>query len=110
MAYLPMELIETSVFSRRIDELLDAESYRALQLYLDGRPGAGLVVPGLGGIRKLRWSLPGSGRRGGLRVLYYWHVARSRLLLLMVYRKNERADLTSRQAAALRNLILKELR
>lgn len=105
-----MELIETSVFSRRVDELLDAASYRMLQLYLAARPGVGSVVPGLGGIRKLRWSLPGSGKRGGVRVMYYWHVARNRLFLLMVYRKNERTDLTPRQAAALRTLVLKELR
>jgi len=76
MAYIlekyNMVIIETSVFTRRITELLSDDEYRELQATLVERPKAGPVIPGSGGIRKLRWSASGRGKRGGARVIYYW--------------------------------------
>ncbi len=67
-----MRFIETPVFTRVLVELLDDEEYRALQLALVYRPDLGPVIPRSGGLRKARWSLSGRGKRGGLRVVYFW--------------------------------------
>lgn len=67
-----MMLIETRVFARQIADAMDAETYRAFQAELVARPDAGMVVPGGGGIRKIRWSAEGRGKRSGTRVLYFW--------------------------------------
>ncbi len=67
-----MRFIETPVFTRALVAQLDDEEYRSLQMALLQRPAFGAVIRGSGGLRKLRWSLPGQGKRGGLRVIYYW--------------------------------------
>ena len=64
-----MVIIETSIFTRRITELLSDDEYRELQATLVKRPKAGPVIPGSGGIRKLRWSASGRGKRGGVSVV-----------------------------------------
>jgi hypothetical protein len=62
----------TPIFTRVISALLDDESYRTLQSALMRRPEQGATVGGTGGARKLRWARPGAGKRGGIRVIYYW--------------------------------------
>src|ERR1700730_15736620 len=69
-----MVFIETPVFTRQVRELLSDEAYAAFQWHLAVNPGAGEVIQGTGGLRKVRWSAPGSGKRGGVRVIYF-HVA-----------------------------------
>jgi len=69
-----MILIETPVFTRQVPELLSDEAYAAFQWYLALNPRAGEVIQGTGGLRKVRWSVPGAGKRGGVRVIYF-HVA-----------------------------------
>jgi hypothetical protein len=76
-----MELIETPIFTRQVTEQLADEEYRLL-LHLLQRPDAGVIIPGSGGLRKLRWRMPGWRKRGGARIIYYWKVARGRLYLL----------------------------
>jgi len=105
-----VEIIETKAFSRRIDELLGAEDYRLLQWYLVQRPDAGRVVPGSGGIRKLRWRVEGAGKRGGVRVAYYWHVGAAQLFFLYAFGKNEQHNLTPDQIKALRKTVEAEFR
>ena len=63
--------IETRLFTKLVLDYLSEEDYTALQQTLMWRPDAGLVIPGSGGIRKLRWAAPGRGKRGGYRVIYY---------------------------------------
>ena len=100
-----MELIETPIFTRQVTTGLDDDEYRVLQLQLLQHPDAGVVIPGSGGLRKLRWRLPGRGKRGGARIIYYWKRARARLFLLFLYPKNVRSDLTRAQLRVLRELI-----
>jgi mRNA-degrading endonuclease RelE of RelBE toxin-antitoxin system len=70
-------IVETTGFTRQIDDLLHAESHRLLQLELADRPDRGPVISGSGGLRKIRWRGSSRGKRGGMRVIYYW--ARDRL-------------------------------
>ena len=101
---------ETEVFSGRIQRLLDPETYRLLQLRLATDPTAGSLIPGTGGLRKIRWRAAGRGKRGGVRVVYYWAGAHDTLLMLMVFAKNERSDLNPGQTAVLRRIVEEEYR
>jgi mRNA-degrading endonuclease RelE of RelBE toxin-antitoxin system len=102
-----MVLVETSVFTRLIRELLPDEMYRRLQAHLVINPEAGDVIPHSGGLRKLRWQMEGKGKRGGLRVIYY-RIDPGRIHLLYVYRKSEQPDLTATQLRGLRHVIEEE--
>ena len=82
-----MEFIETSVFTRIITELLDPDEYRTLQDALILRPEAGDVIPGA----------EGRGKRGGLRVIYYFKNDMGQIYLLYAYPKNKRENLTQEQ-------------
>ena len=101
-------LIETKAFTARIGELLSDDQYRFLQLELARQPTAGPVIPGTGGLRKLRWALAGRGKRGGARVIYYWHAASATILMLFVYPKNELEDLSRSQRELLRRIVASE--
>lgn len=106
LAYGPVVVIvETRVFTARILDLLSDEDYRLLQLELVRDPEAGRVIPGTGGLRKLRWGASGRGKRGGARIIYFWHPTSQRALMLFAYPKNERSDLTPGQKRALRKLV-----
>lgn len=101
-----MIFIETSVFTREIRRLLPDNMYRELQVALMLRPDAGDIIRGSGGLRKVRWRFPGTGKRGGLRVIYYWDDP-DRIFMLYPYKKNEQDDLTPGQLKGL-NLLVKE--
>lgn len=92
-----MELIETPVFTKKITDILSDEEYSELQWALVINPEAGSIIQGGRGIRKLRWALPGSGKRGGLRVIYYLYAQDEKIYLLLPYRKSEQEDLTNEQ-------------
>ena len=78
--------IETKLFSRLVAEVLTDEEYSSLQKALIKDPEAGDLIPGSGGIRKLRWGVAGRGKRGGIRVVYYARVRRGQIWML--YAKN----------------------
>jgi hypothetical protein len=88
-----VEFVEFSQFARNITLLGDDEEYLALQIALMERPDAGAIIPGSGGLRKLRWAGSGRGKRGGLRLIYYYVTAEGQILLLHLYAKNEMEDL-----------------
>ena len=103
-----MVFIETTIFTRRIQELMPEADYVELQHELILRPDAGAIIPKSGGIRKLRWYLEGRGKRGGCRIIYYWAVSDSQCFMLMAYGKNEQADLTNQQLKMLRKAVEQE--
>ena len=104
-----MLIIETSIFTRQIDNLLDAHEYRLLQIELYHRPGTGDIIPGSGGIRKMRWGLGSQGKRGGLRILYYFIDNDDVIYMLLAYKKSKQEDLTPKQMKKLKKLVEKEL-
>ena len=103
-----MRFVETPIFTAEIRALLPDEQYRALQLALLLRPDQGALIPGAGGLRKLRWAGSGRGKRGGLRLIYYWHAGEQAFYMLFVYPKNAQEDLSPAQVKVLRRLV-KEL-
>lgn len=105
-----MRFVETPVFTAACRRYLEDESYRALQLALLLRPEQGPVIPGSGGLRKLRWAAAGQGKRGGLRLIYYWARAEEVFYMLYVYRKNEQGDLTRTQIRTLSALVRAEFK
>lgn len=76
------------MFARLVQEFLSDEEYQALQAALIENPEAGSVIPGSGGVRKLRWAAPGRGKRGGYRVIYYLRPVRGIIWMLTMYPKN----------------------
>ena len=102
---MPISFVETTWFSGIREKYLDDEKFRLLQVALMTSPDAGPVIRGSGGIRKLRWSTAGAGKRGGLRILYYWIPNKDTIYFLNVYRKSELADLTRTELRVLRNLV-----
>jgi hypothetical protein len=98
--------VETHVFTKRITSYMGDEEYGRLQGFLADRPDAGRIIRGSGGIRKVRWAGSGRGKRGGLRVIYYWWIAKDRISMLLVYAKNEQDDLTADQLKQLRSQLV----
>ena len=73
MAYIRrMVILETSIFTKRIKELMTDEIYRELQNALVAYPESGKLIQGSGGLRKIRWGIASKGKRGGVRVIYYF--------------------------------------
>lgn len=103
-----MVIVETPAFTRLVTDTLDDASYARLQGFLRARPDAGTLVVGTRGLRKLRWAVAGGGKSGGVRVIYYWAVARDVLLMLYLYPKRVRDRLTKNQEQALAVLAERE--
>ena len=99
-----MIFIETSFFTEDVLRLLDDESYASLQRHLAAHPEAGDLIQETGGLRKVRWLAGGRGKRGGVRVIYYFAYARQQIRMLLIYRKGRQDDLTPAQKAVLRRI------
>ena len=100
-----MTVVETAEFLNRASSLMDEDEREALVAWLASHPEAGHVMPGTGGVRKLRWALAGRGKRGGARVIYYLHNESVPLFLLSAYGKNQKANLGAAERNEMRKLI-----
>ena len=100
-----MVIIETSTFTRQVQALLSEEGYRQLQMTLVLHPDVGAVIPGSGGLRKVRWSIAGCGMGGSVRVIYFRAVAQDKILMLFMYAKNVQDDLIPAQLKVLRETV-----
>ena len=105
-----MRIVETRIFTKTLRGLLDEEDYRALQLALVLRPEQGALIPGAGGLRKVRWGIEGKGKRGGVRIIYFWDPKQAVLYMLLVYGKTVQDDLTPTQLRTLSRLVREEFK
>ena len=103
-----MELVETAVFTRQIATLLSDEEYSQFQFRIAAHPELGALIPGGGGIRKIRVGTGSRGKSGGARVIYYWAMRKDVILLLYAYPKNVTADLTVKQVTQLAKVVKEE--
>ncbi|WP_240103946.1 type II toxin-antitoxin system RelE/ParE family toxin [Klebsiella pneumoniae] len=92
-----LTFIELQGFSKRRQVLLQDDEFRAFQEILINDPEAGDTISGTGGFRKIRWSRPGMGKRGGVRVIYYNVTKKGRIYLALIYPKNEQDELNQRK-------------
>ena len=100
-----MTVVETGRFLRDAQPLMPESDRAELVAFIAANPEAGNVIPETGGVRKLRWGLPGRGKRGGARVVYYYHSERLPVLLLAAYAKNERGNLSKAERNTMKKLI-----
>ena len=101
---VPVSVVEAPEFLSATRKLMSDDERALLVDYLAHNPTAGDLVQGTGGIRKVRWALDGRGKRGGARVIYFYHDADMPLFALTAYAKNERADLSQQDKNDFRRL------
>ena len=104
MHAVPMTVIETPSFLRDAKRLLNDEERREIVLFLARNPGAGAIVQGAGGIRKVRFAREGGGKSGGYRVIYFFHSPNMPLFALNIFAKNEKANISLAERNALKEL------
>lgn len=83
-----ISFVETKLFTRLVQEYLSDDEYSRLQQALLADPGSGAIIPGSGGVRKLRWGVAGRGKRGGVRVIYFLRTKQGQIWMLTLYAKN----------------------
>ena len=99
-----MIFIESKIFEKLRDKYLDDESYRALQNFLVAQPTIGDTIQGTGGLKKLRWSAQGKGKRGGVRTIYLYLSSKEHIHFLSIYAKNEMKNLSTDQKKILKKI------
>ena len=98
-------IVETPLFTKLVGKYLDDDEYAALQAVLVGNPEAGVVIPGTGGVRKVRWATGGRGKRGGVRVIYFVRWRNGVIWMLDIYAKSVREDISARVLRRIREEI-----
>jgi mRNA-degrading endonuclease RelE of RelBE toxin-antitoxin system len=104
-----MVFIETSIFTRQIRDLISDDQLRIMQEWIATSPAAGNLMKGSRGCRKLRWKTAATGKRGGIRVIYYWMKDRDVVLLLFAYAKSRTDDLSQAQIKLLGEIVKLEI-
>jgi len=102
--HLPITVVEMPAFLFATRRIMDDTERSLLIDYLAWHPMAGDVIPGSGGVRKLRWGLEGRGKRGGARVIYFHHDPGMPLFALTAFAKNEREDLSQQDLSDFKRL------
>ena len=98
-------LVPIGTFENKARGLLGNDGFEAMLELLARRPSAGRLIQGSGGLRKIRIPRPGHGKRGGTRVIYYFHNAQKPILLLLIYAKAKQENLTSGQKTRLKKYV-----
>ncbi len=96
-----LHFIETPLFSKQINKLLDDDNYLELQLNLINNPEQGDLIQGTGGVRKTRWALSNKGKSGGVRIIYYYMDNNGIFFMLLAYPKNKKISLTAQEKSNL---------
>ena len=104
MIEIPHTVVETAPFLRQVADLWREDERQQFVDFIASNKFAGLEISGTGGLRKVRWSRPGMGKRGGVRVIYYYYHETAPLYLLWAYTKGEQEDLTPKEKALLSKL------
>lgn len=107
-----MEFIATPTFSRKRKKLMADADFDSFKKDLAEAPDAGAVIVGTGGLRKIRYALPGRGKSGGVRIIYFWITNRDRIILLDIYAKSSKSDLTGaeeKKLAKIRDEVIENL-
>lgn len=105
MVNTPMTVVETARFLKDAKPLMPASEREELVVFVGANPESGEIIPETSGVRKIRWALAGRGKRGGARVIYYYHNERLPLFLLAAYGKNEKANLSKAERNAMKRLV-----
>jgi hypothetical protein len=101
---IPITVVELPLFQRLAGDVWDDAEREAFVDFIARNPEAGDVIPATSGVRKVRWRRRGSGKRGGARVIYFYHDPRMPLFLMLAYAKAEREDMTPDQMKQVRAL------
>jgi hypothetical protein len=105
MVNAPMTVVETAEFLRKAKPLLSEPERAELVAFIAANPEAGEIISETGGVRKIRWALPGMGKRGGARVIYYYHSERLPIFLLSAYAKGRKENLSKAEQNAMKRLV-----
>ena len=98
-------VVETPVFSRKVEKLLSEREREEFAVFISQNPTSGAVISRSGGLRKIRWSRPGVGKSGGVRVIYYNQLERDENWLLTLYAKSERSTIPAHELNLIREAI-----
>lgn len=105
MTTRPVTIAETLPFIRQAAGVWNEDERNAFVDYIARNPEAGDLIPGSGGIRKVRWSRPGTGKRGGVRIVYFYHDDAMPLYLLLIYAKAQRENWTQGEKRQAQDLV-----
>ncbi|HEX4595488.1 MAG TPA: type II toxin-antitoxin system RelE/ParE family toxin [Bryobacteraceae bacterium] len=97
-------VLQLPKFKAEAIPLIGPDGIEGVAVYLTNHPDAGQVMPGAGGVRKLRWAAKGKGKRGGARIIYLYVMVDARIYLLRCYAKNVKTDLTEGERKAVRQI------
>ena|ERR1019366_1797119 len=100
-----MTVVETARFLRDVESLMSGAEREQLVSFIGANPETGQIIPETGGVRKIRWARAGKGKRGGARVIYYYHSEPLPLFLLTAYAKNEKENLTAAERNTMKRLV-----
>lgn len=100
-----MVIVETPIFTKLINETMSDDEYKELQEALVIKPDLGVLIKSSGGLRKIRWSVDGRGKRGGVRIIYYWMTENEQLYMMYIFPKSTQENLTDAQTKALRQIV-----
>lgn len=104
MSSIPITVVELPLFQRLARDVWDDGEREAFVDYIARNPDAGDMIPETGGVRKVRWSRQGTGKRGGVRVIYFYHDPQMPIFLLLVYAKAQRENMTPDEKKQVRGL------